>query len=254
MNINKSFHGFYVFNGFFVFLLLSLLSASVFAANYPLEIIQPQPNLDINNRFYKAYPGLEYNVRLAVIGGDYPFLVEDNTLHQIGGHPLGPKEGTQMWFIQSNRMYKNSQDSIGLQYSDSNGIQSGDIEISYNLVETGGGKLRINSNQMASGLPVYIFRNTFMDDVQQNRTTSSNGPFYWSKNVIVNETSYPEKIERWKIEDPSRVVVTNNLTGSAADNIVDAQGYLTSKYSTYVGQRGHQLGKRPLSPKSLTVN
>ena len=43
------------------------------AANYPLEIIQPRANLNPLNRFYKAYPGLEYNVRMAVIGGVYPF-------------------------------------------------------------------------------------------------------------------------------------------------------------------------------------
>ena len=40
---------------------------------YALEILQPQPNLDKRNRFYKAYPGLVYNVRLAVAGGSYPY-------------------------------------------------------------------------------------------------------------------------------------------------------------------------------------
>jgi hypothetical protein len=48
-------------------------SGQALAANYPLEIIQPRTGLDTKNRFYKAYPGLEYNVRLAVIGGAYPF-------------------------------------------------------------------------------------------------------------------------------------------------------------------------------------
>lgn len=43
------------------------------AANYALEIIQPRAGLSTTNRFYKAYPGIEYNVRLAVIGGDYPY-------------------------------------------------------------------------------------------------------------------------------------------------------------------------------------
>lgn len=42
-------------------------------ANYPLEIIQPRADLDSRNRFYRAYPGLNYNVRTAVIGGVYPF-------------------------------------------------------------------------------------------------------------------------------------------------------------------------------------
>ena len=42
------------------------------ASNYPLEILQPEAgleNLVETNRFYKAYPGLEYNVRIGVIGG-----------------------------------------------------------------------------------------------------------------------------------------------------------------------------------------
>ncbi len=505
MNTHKLFSGFYSFNGLFAFVLLSLLNASVFAANYPLEIIQPQPNLDIKNRFYKAYPGLEYNVRLAVIGGDFPFrfaltsapqgmtidnrgeinwanpvtsgtpynvtakvtdaqskstnvswtitvtssgfrfidavngksvanggtgvftnpwksmkdmyegydyaskrarnyageflywrtgtytmdaykednairvplvgdykpqvwlaypgekpvidmagaqlsiysggsntyfdglefningnargmgisidssannatfrrnklhnitngytggnnalifitrdtvgsyysfqdnefwdvfqgygllgysashvLFENNKIHQIfSGHAVSPKEGTQMWFIRSNRMYDNSDNdgnSINVQYSNSGGIQSGDIEISYNIVEAGGGKVRINSNYTAGGLPVYIFRNTFMDVVNVNKVTSNNGVFKFYDNVIINGIQDPNKILRKSIEDASNLVVTNNLTGSAADNIVDAQGYLTSNYSTYVGQRGYQLGKRPLPPKSFTVN
>ncbi len=46
---------------------------SQFQSNYPLQIIQPRPNLTTANRFYKAYPGLDYNVRLAVTGGAYPF-------------------------------------------------------------------------------------------------------------------------------------------------------------------------------------
>jgi len=66
----------------------------------------------------------------------------------------------------------------------------------------------------------------------------------------LSAASYPEKIERYRVEDLSRVVVTNNLTGSASDNIVDSQGYLTDTYSKYVGIRGHQIGadKRPRPP------
>lgn len=40
---------------------------------YPLEIIQPRAGLDTKNRFYKAYPGLPYNVKAAVVGGAYPY-------------------------------------------------------------------------------------------------------------------------------------------------------------------------------------
>ena len=56
-----------------IVLLLLLYNSISIAANYSLEIVQPQPNLTTVNRFYKAYPGLVYNVRPAVIGGAYPF-------------------------------------------------------------------------------------------------------------------------------------------------------------------------------------
>jgi hypothetical protein len=45
------------------------------AANYPLELtnIKPAGELPANHRHYRAYPGIEYNIRAAVIGGDYPY-------------------------------------------------------------------------------------------------------------------------------------------------------------------------------------
>jgi len=46
-----------------------------FAANYPLEItnIKPAGGLNAASRIYRAYPGLEYNIRAAVVGGAYPY-------------------------------------------------------------------------------------------------------------------------------------------------------------------------------------
>ncbi|MDH5229682.1 MAG: putative Ig domain-containing protein [Gammaproteobacteria bacterium] len=73
MKIKYSFQWFYRHKGLLALVLLYLVSAPLYASNYPLQIIQPQPNLDVQNRFYKAYPGLEYNVRLAVSGGAYPY-------------------------------------------------------------------------------------------------------------------------------------------------------------------------------------
>lgn len=60
-----------------------LVSSAALAANYPLNIIQPQPDLDTTSRFYLAYPGLEYNVRLGVMGGLYPYE------HQLLDAPAG---------------------------------------------------------------------------------------------------------------------------------------------------------------------
>ena len=63
-------------------LLFSVVSAQA-APNLPLEIFQPQPGYDANNRFSRAYPGLVYNVELAVAGGTFPYT------HQLLNAPNG---------------------------------------------------------------------------------------------------------------------------------------------------------------------
>jgi len=62
---------------------------SVLAANFPLEIINIKPAgtgnpaIPSTNRIFRAYPGLEYNIRPAVIGGLYPFT------YSLGNAPAG---------------------------------------------------------------------------------------------------------------------------------------------------------------------
>jgi hypothetical protein len=58
-------------------ILMSLGVATVAqAAIYPLELTNIKPSgggLHSGNRIYRAYPGLLYNIRAAVVGGDYPY-------------------------------------------------------------------------------------------------------------------------------------------------------------------------------------
>jgi len=56
-------------------LVIGLSSNNAFSAQSysELQIIQPQAGKDTTNRFYKAYPGLLYEVRVAAIGGAFPF-------------------------------------------------------------------------------------------------------------------------------------------------------------------------------------
>lgn len=59
------------------------LSTSSLAANYSLELVSPRavgtapisggPAITGGNRIFKAYPGIEYNIRAVVIGGAYPY-------------------------------------------------------------------------------------------------------------------------------------------------------------------------------------
>jgi hypothetical protein len=59
-------------------LLLTLGCMKAFAnfAPFELQIIQPMSGLDANNRYYRAYPGLVYDVQISAIGGEYPFQYE----------------------------------------------------------------------------------------------------------------------------------------------------------------------------------
>jgi hypothetical protein len=65
-------------------IVVGLLAGSpVWAANYPLELVSPRAAgtsptagfiaMPAGHRIFKAYPGLEYNIRAVVIGGSYPY-------------------------------------------------------------------------------------------------------------------------------------------------------------------------------------
>ena len=64
-------------------------AARAAAQHFPLEITSPKPvgpapnGLDGNHRVYRAYPGLEYNIRVAVVGGTFPYRFA------LSGQPAG---------------------------------------------------------------------------------------------------------------------------------------------------------------------
>lgn len=93
---------------------ICLLCATVAgAANYTLEIIQPQPDLTTINRFYKAYPGLLYEVNVAVIGGDYPFTYALTTAPS--GMTINSSTGQISW---SNPTASGSPHTVAVQVTD----------------------------------------------------------------------------------------------------------------------------------------
>jgi len=68
---------------------LLVFCSSAFGAVFPLEItnIKPAgtgtPAIPSTNRIFRAYPGIEYNIRAAVIGGLYPYT------YSLSGQPSG---------------------------------------------------------------------------------------------------------------------------------------------------------------------
>jgi hypothetical protein len=69
------------------------MSGNALAANYSLELVSPRaagtspisgaPAIGAGNRIFKAYPGIEYNIRAVVIGGAYPYTFS------LSGAPAG---------------------------------------------------------------------------------------------------------------------------------------------------------------------
>ena len=65
------------------------------ASKVPLSILQPFAGLDTRNRFYKAYPGVEYRVKAAVRGGAFPYFYELTTAP--AGMLIDPVSGEIVW-------------------------------------------------------------------------------------------------------------------------------------------------------------
>ena len=75
------------------------------AANYPLQLMHPRaagtssdpagPKISEHHRIFWAYPGLEYNVRAAVIGGAYPYRYA--LANAPAGMTIDPSTGTISW-------------------------------------------------------------------------------------------------------------------------------------------------------------
>jgi hypothetical protein len=95
------------------FLMLLFSTPYVYGANYSLEIIQPQPSLNTNNRFYRAYPGILYNVRAGVIGGAYPYTYSLTTFPS--GMTINRTTGEISW---SNPTTSGSPHSVTLSVTD----------------------------------------------------------------------------------------------------------------------------------------
>lgn len=80
--------------------LLAIFSSTpVFAANYPLELTNIGPvgvnGMHANNRIFRAYPGLTYNIRAAVVGGLYPYSF--SLQNAPSGMTINPSTGEITW-------------------------------------------------------------------------------------------------------------------------------------------------------------
>ena len=123
-------------------------------------------------------------------------------------------------------------------------------EILFNkIMNSGVNAMVVNQNGNAG--PVYIERNTIVGRVEVRSASSTDGPFYFRNNVIINND--PGNHLFFVDSLATRVVTSDNLVGTASAGIVDSSGLLTNQYGQYRGNRGFEIGDtaRPSPPSSL---
>ena len=184
-------------------------------------------------------------------------LFEDNNCHNLiegastTGDAVAIKRSGSRFTVRGNYIHDNPSytQAIGGNMHDYTTQVSG--EICFNRCTGGQTSALINEDGLAA--EVYTYRNTFMGSVLVQNVDSTDGPFTFSNNVIVNpDTGTPSgsHITHVSVTDASRVVISaspnGNLVGVTADNIVDASGSLLGSYRTlYLGAKGWELGAEP---------
>ncbi len=179
-----------------------------------------------------------------LLGYDAPkTLVENNHITGDMPLPIGPKYNIQNWTIRGNYIQGQpaaEKGAIWLQ----NGGYFADIEINFNLIQTSGSDdYTVHLLTSNPGGSVYVNRNTLVGHTGASWFRSTQGPYVFSQNVIINNHSSPDKITRryFDEDDEGQLVVSDNLVGDVSDNIVDSNGELMPDYAHFIGSRGHQL-------------
>ncbi len=197
-------------------------------ANYPLEIIQPQPNLNTSNRYYKAYPGIEYKVPIGVFGGAYPFTYSLTT--SPSGMIIDNDTGIITW---SNPTTSGSPHPVTVNVTDAESTQ---VTRSWTITVTTDGFVfidNVNGSRDGAGtindplLDMIDIGGTTYDDM---RDTTYNNYFVYFRNGTYDPAGYVEnsgqqlQIE-WRgsykpvvwLEYPGEtVVIDHNRTQSGA--------------------------------------
>jgi hypothetical protein len=179
-------------------------------------------------------------------------LIEDNVFYDLRT-AIELKDDARQFSVRGNTFHTISRVAIGGNMHETTTYG----EILFNNVRAPGAAAALDVNQDGMASSIHIYRNTFQGRVRVRNTDTADGPFYFSNNVIVNDdagTPSGSHIYHENVSSPSRIVLSNNLVGYPADNILEPNLTLTSAYSAYVGTRGFQLGgPRPPAPRNLRV-
>lgn len=159
---------------FYIFILSAVFSFVPnfsLAANFPLEItnIKPAgtglPAIPATNRIFRAYPGIEYNIRAAVIGGAYPYR------YSLTNAPSGMSINATTGEISWPNPQANSGE-ITLSVSDS---ESTTVSTTWSITVTTAGFIFVDSNY--SGVESGSITQPYSSILNLlNGTTSVNNP------------------------------------------------------------------------------
>lgn len=175
----------------------------------------------------------------------HKLLIEDSSLHTVTGPGAADSEGIALKggtmtraTVRHNVVYDVPDRMIG-----GNQHVLSDSEILFNCVSGNdtGAALDINQDGLATNL--FYYRNTVRGRVRVQNTTTPNGPFRLYDNIFINSdpgTPSGSHVFYDQVSDPSRVVLTNNLTGYPADGILDANGNLSASHQSYATTHGCQ--------------
>ncbi len=108
--------------------------------------------------------------------------------------------------------------------------------------------VRLNHNYSADDAgPTKIIRNTFEGGVIYNGMQSTQGPWEWTNNVVINNNAATDNPDGTGITfgvapgaGISALTVSNHIFGSTSAGIVDASGLLTPAYEASRYYYGHQ--------------
>ncbi len=192
----------------------------------------------IGNRFQHVhdtgYGLLGYFSNNVLVQGNvcYDFTVPDDKC-------IGPKEGTQRWFIRDNRISMAVGQGIWIDASTTGPTRTQDIEVSYNLVQVASGNTFWLGQADVPYGPVTSLRNTYQGAPVQVDNLTSGGPVTFTNDVVVTDTGLV--ITATTIAS-NLLVKSNLLTGtmSMTPGILDASGNLTGAYTKYLGIDGYQ--------------
>jgi len=163
-------------------------------------------------------------------------LLEGNIADNINGHVFYPKMGTTNWHIRGNKIINCTGTGINV----GNYNPSGNINIYYNYIQMKSGyAIHLNEQSLTTSTgPFRVYRNTLSGNVLVNQVESTNGPFYFTDNVIINGTS-GDKITKNRINYPSNLIVSGTL--GATSGVIDEEGLLIGAYSSHLGTTGWQF-------------